>query len=348
MERADLEHQVAPLIETYFPSAFAQRPFDEWLDYLDRRTEELIPGTPDFFGSTLLSLDVSLSAEDAGTIGRLWFNLPRKKNAAPYLRMSLGIQAALKQMIPFVFFHNPERYVDRLPAQLLLAYSAIPPVHRIILDSNGEPSVDEGALYWNWRDPALRHAMLVRMPQTRIRMREALTRVNRRLGRTPGFQSLAPDYAGDRSEAILGRLSAADSGDTPVSHLISGLLQAESLIIDEAFKAGKAIAEFRADAPQKPSRALKRLAEFGSRLVDAFNNQIRNAYLDGALRPLGTQVFLAATRAISDNGDRWKQNAILSLSVMKKDWGFEPQTFITKGTIPEGDVVVRERLVSLE
>jgi hypothetical protein len=262
--------------------------------------------------------------------------------------MSLGIQSALKRMIPFVFFHDPERYVNRIPAQLLLAYSAIPPVHRVVLDADGEPTTNDGALYWDWRDRAIRRAMLVRMPQTRIRMKEALTRVNRRLAGTPGFESLAPDYAPHQADAILGRISASDGGDTPVSHLIAGLLQAESLIIDEAFKAGKAIAEFRADAPLKPSRALKRLAEFGSRLVDAFNDQIRNAYLDGSLRPLGTQVFLAATRAISEDADVWKQNAILSFSVMKKDWGFEPQTFITRGTVPEADVVLRERLVSLD
>jgi hypothetical protein len=347
MERADLDYQLGPIIQTYFPTLFVERTFDQWLDYLDRRTEEEIPDTPDFLGSTLLSLDVSLSVADAGAVGALWFGLPRERTAEPYLRMSLSIQRVLKTLIPFAYFHNPERYVDRMPAQLLLAYAAMPAVHRVTLGTTGVPKVDSTDLYWDWRDIELRRAMLVRMPQTRVQMEKALERVARRLERTPGFESLATDYAPGRAGAILSGLSAADDGNSHAARLLSGLLQAESIIIDEACEAGRAIAQFREVAPGKPSRALKKLAEFGSKLTDAFNNQVQNAYLDGALRPLGTQVFLAATRALADEELSLNQNAMLSLHVMRRDWKFEPQSFIAEGAITDADVVVRERLVSL-
>ena len=132
------------------------------------------------------------------------------------------------------------------------------------------------------------------------------------------------------------------------THLRS-LLSTEKAIIQSAYDAGGKMAKFRADRSTKPSEAVKALAQFGSKLTQAFNENMDDIYSRGALRPLGTLLFIEAARALAAgaSAENGKPSAMFSLSVLKEDAEFNLPDFAKNQLPPEEDVLLRERLVSL-
>ena len=82
-------------------------------------------------------------------------------------------------------------------------------------------------------------------------------------------------------------LGEPDLGDA----LLNRLLFSEAQVILHAFQAGLKMGKFMANANAKPSEAVTALAEFGSKLVEAFNHDV-STLLGPGMRSLGTRVFL--------------------------------------------------------
>ena len=136
--------------------------------------------------------------------------------------------------------------------------------------------------------------------------------------------------------------TAAGQGD---AHLMS-LLQMEQDIIHAAHQAGLRMAAFRARAGTSPREAIEALEGFGSALTSAFNAKVASVYGGGALRTLGTMLFVAAARGLSDELQGIQPAGLLRLTVLKQGAAFPPAGFPNAIDLAAADVVVDQQFVT--
>ena len=82
-------------------------------------------------------------------------------------------------------------------------------------------------------------------------------------------------------------------------------------------------------------------------MTSTFNREIRSVYGGAALRPLGSLVFLEASRALDPALLDTRANALLSLTVLEEDREFQLNDFLLNKKPKKDDVAVEQRLVSL-
>ena len=323
--RADLSGQMGTLFRTYLP----QKPLDKFLDYFDARTEEVIPQTPDFIGNTMINLQVSLPAAVARFAGSAWLSAPSDKDERLKRKqaMSLSIQRRMRELIEDNYFQSAERYGDLRTAYLLLAWASLHPFNK------------PGGVFWNWPDIDLRRSRLSEQT-TRMSFENRFGAIHARLRTTPGMAGTAEFYRREDAATRLGEVDA----DSP---LLRGLLFSQAVIMDEAAKAYDAIAEMGAEARTRPSRAIEHLTDFGSKLTEAFNQEVSSTFLGGTSRALGTALYLAATMALAGREGALPANALLTISAMKSDAAFEPEAFLDNGLLPADKIAAQEQLVAL-
>ena len=316
---------IGPAITAYFGRKIADT--DEFIDLLDRQAEAAIPNGPNLLGNGLVSLQVSMSADTAAKAGDAWLTLPKQREAQVYLTVSNAIQASLKRNIHDAFFSGPDAYSNAIvTARTILAYCALQPRANKISRQQRFP-------YWDLQDLDERRSLL-RGKQTIVRMTELLTRAAAVLEGESDAQFFDPAQA----KAILGQVDA-DSG------LLTALLVAEADIVQHAFDAGVKIASV---AGSKPSEAVKALAEFGSRLTEAFNSDV-TSLLGRGLQAIGTQVFLDASRAIDpiDAAAIGPSNAMLSVEFLKPEVKFDREALLKAGRVPVEQLAFADRVVEL-
>ena len=98
-------------------------------------------------------------------------------------------------------------------------------------------------------------------------------------------------------------------------------------MVRAARKAGLAMARFQEKKTTKPSQAAEALAEFGSGITAAFNQKLKTFFDRGALRPLGTQLFIAAAHALNPGLRGYRRAAVLELRVLRSSADFPPADF---------------------
>jgi hypothetical protein len=325
--RADLQAQLGPLFEEYLPQAPAA-----FFDYFDARTEEVIPETPDFLGDTMVNLQVSLSGEAARFAGAAWLDAPPSpaERLVRKQAMSEAIQNTMRRIVGQGYFQSADRFRDLASAQILLAWWS--------LRAFNEP----GKVFWSHEVKARRSERL-NEASTVLLLRNRLTAAHARLLATPGMSGLAQFYAPDAAAQLLGQID-------PNHALLTGLLFGEAVIIRAAADAYDAIAELGPVAATQPSKAIEHLAEFGSKLTEAFNKSISDVYLGGSSRALGTVLFLEAAKALSGapaEVQDVRPDAMLVISAMRSGAAFDPREFLENGTLPKELVAAQEVLASI-
>ena len=347
MKRAEVQYQLKPYANTYLKSAFAQSPaggFDEWVNDLDQRIDELDDNGKKVFGDTLVGLNLSLP----GAVAAGWLSAPPKAEHGPkvpvYLNMSRALQRRLKQIIPFYYFANLENFSNNpLPAKVLLVYSAMPVSTTVKLDGNELTLDTDKDYYWDFVDQTLRRAMVGSM-RTRTNLSVILERVHNLLMEA-GMTGTADSFSPDQAEVIQ---NAVIHDDASSGRLFS-LLFTENDIIKGAREAGYAIAKFTAGNDQKPTEAVKALATFGSKLSETFNAKITSIYGGSALRPLGTALFTEAASMLDSNAAivAAQLTAMLDVTVLRHDAEFALATYLD-GKVPEKkEIVIHERILNV-
>ena len=143
----------------------------------------------------------------------------------------------------------------------------------------------------------------------------------------------------------LGKIIGAVQGREGQAHLMS-LLQMEQDIVHAARKAGLRMAAFRARAGTAPREAIDALEAFGSALTSAFNANVASVYGGGALRTLGTMLFVAAASGLSDELQGVRPAGLLRLAVLRQATAFPPAGFPNAIDLTAADVVVDQQFVT--
>lgn len=340
MKTAELERLLEPLVAEYFPGHFGAaqagavaRSFSTFLRNLDDYIEGIAHNGVNTFGDTLVSLEVSVP----GGVLEAWLDAPASKRDPAYLAMSLAIQAALKQLIPFCFFADRHNWLAGVDAVApLLVWASIPPAARGNAD-----------VYWDWpdRDEQARRANDWRTQAGLLRRLEEIHRLLMERPE-PEYAKRVADYRPDADVAA--RLTAAALKGRRV--LLEGLLFVEAEIVEAARAAGLKMAEFRRASSARPAEAVRALAEFGERLTGAFHRKLSSVYGGAALRPLGTRILIEAARALRGEpaGRTAQADALLYLGVVREGARFKLERFLDGELPPVQDLLVEQKLVRFE
>jgi hypothetical protein len=339
MKTAELERLLEPFVTEYFPGRFGAvtdgdtaRSFSTFLRNLDDYIEGLEHNGVNTFGDTLIALELSLPGEALEP----WLRAPGDKRDPAYFDMSRAIQATLKETIPFYFFADRRNYrAGEAVVAPLLVWASIPPATK-----------GKSDIFWNWPDRD-EQARRIQDARTVAGLRRRLEEIHRLLKERPEPELVqtAADYRPD--DATIGRLIAAATKGKRT--LLESLLFVEAELIEQARAAGLKMAEFRKGQTAKPAEAVRALAEFGARLTEAFHRKVRSVYGGGALRPLGTRIFIEAARALGGLATPvFKPDAVLYLAVLKSGAGFSPARFLENEWPPASELVVEQKLVRIE
>ncbi|MEW6210754.1 MAG: hypothetical protein AB1631_20485 [Acidobacteriota bacterium] len=342
MKRADLQFQLKPYVDAYFPKTFQPTvdgagSFVTLIGDLDRAIDQIEPNGTDNFGNTLISLQVSLPS----AVASAWLKAPQDEKSPRYMDMSRRLQMKLRQLIPYYYFQNVRKYGDIASATVLLVYAALP-------DSTSAKLVDDQFtintdtdVYWNFPAIEFRRAM-VNHPRTLAKLSADLARVNELL-LAYGMTGTAGFFAPARAELLQNEaLQGANDG------LLRSLLFVEADIIRGAHKAALKLAnEFAPVAGSKPSEAVEALSEFGAEITETFNNNIRSLFGGDRIRPLGTMAFIEAAAALDPTLSLVEPVATMDLIVVKEQSQFQLPGFLEGETPGNSDIVIQQRFVNL-
>ncbi len=332
-----LEFQLEPYVGAYFPDHFSpDASFATWLANIDRTIDSVEHNGAGVFGNTLISLDVSLPSE----VTAAWLKAPTSAKDEAYAQMSRNLQAALKRTLVYHQFRDAAKFKSVQVAQTLLAYAAIPPSTSVAVTASSLTFDTNKDIYWDWKSKTVRRAMLENSASS-ANLGRSLGDVHRRLQAEPGLKSGTIDRYDPAKEVNLKSIVEA----AMQSKQFESLLFVESQMVRSALAAGLAMAEFAAKIDRKPSEAVTALAKFGSQVTQAFNKRLGGVYDRGALRPLGSQLYVAAALAFSPGLSR-KGAAMAELVVLKKSVPFPPAGFPDQAPPAPDDIVIAERLVN--
>ena len=254
--------------------------------------------------------------------------------------MSMRLQKALKQLIPFYYFQDLDELRQNNTASALLVYAAMPLSTEFdLVDGQITPTFED--VYWDYRDlkklekMVFNHLTAIGLGVLIRNAHERLTKAERHNQAKFFVTSEISDFqnASNWKKIDGGRLAS--------------LLRLESVVTRGAYGALKDIHAFRDEAASRPTRAIERLAEFGAAVTSTFNREIRSVYGGAALRPLGSLVFLEASRALDPALLDTRAHALLSLTVLEEDREFQLTDFLLNKKPKKDDVAVEQRLVSL-
>lgn len=327
LDQSDVEHQLVPLIQSYFPTRVNAQTIERYTASLNERTEALIPNTPDYYGDALFALECTFASDDAAKMGAVWLGLGTKPGDASYQQMSLAVQKIVKRLTHDCYFQTPDRYLDLNTAYVLLAWAAIPELNN-----------KEGQLHWDWMSPGLRRAMLSH-PNTLSQMKVLLGRASARLSAHTKLAGNAQFFRPLDAKKILDNVDVDDPR-------FKGLLFSEATMVEGIFQAGKSIAQFVKKSKDKPSQAVKHLAQFGSKLTDVVNSGPASVYLGSLARPLGTAVYVEALRGLSQGTVALTPLSVARLGVINASLEFSPKEFLDTGKFPEADLLLSDQICS--
>ena len=356
LHRATLQIATQPWIDAYFPRHFsatgdgrAPGSYATWLSDLDRAVGERAADRPrvgaaratDALGKTLLSLRLSLPS----SAGAAWLRAPDGRARAVYAALSRRLQTTLRQALAAVYFQRDDRLRGDVPGSAMLVWAALPPssAARLVADGTRLRLNLASAPYWDWADPRLRTAM-ARSHQTAVRLTRLLTVLSERLRATPGCDHRCAELA--PTPAVVDRLvaQALGSGD----RLLQSLLFVEAGIVRGARRAGVDLHRFVTRSPDQPAKAIAALARFGSVLTATFNSRLRSVFVDDAfLRPLGTELFLAAASTFDAAQTPRRPAALLDITVVRDGIApFPPTGHPDQAPLAADAILTAQRLVA--
>jgi len=266
---ADLVSQYGPYVGAYFPTEFQQASpgtFEDWV--------EQIAGAGVALDNAQVALDVSLAPPAL----LVWLNAPASGNDPKYKLMASKLQSRFKQLLHDYFFadvHNYANVSGDTAAKAVLVFASIPPFP------------DAG--YWDYMDRSVRRNMLS-SAATSGNLLTLLETARTRITAAGDPDKVLAFYQDDQLGGIM---NSAINGQ-----LIDFLFPVEANMVAQARTAGLKMASFRANQFANPAQARKDLAQFGQKLTQDFNSNLKTFAVGNALLPLGTLAYTDAVSAL--------------------------------------------------
>jgi hypothetical protein len=330
----ELEERTRPFLEAYLAPLFgggasSMRAF--YGELAAAIAAKKGDGAPD--GDAAVSLQVSYPVQ----VLEGWL-LPRSDAALrdDVMRLSRAVQASTRRLLARTYFDDLDHLQFQASAAALLVWASMPVSTSI--DSRRTPlrfNTDRDA-FWDYVARPERRAVASDR-HTVAALAQALERAEARLisaGRDPGrFQPTRTSHFLD--------LALSADGDL----YLSGLLQAEALIISGAERALRTIAAATARMETTPAVAVKALSEFAAALVDTFSGRVDFVYSKEAARTLGPTILADASAAIHPTLRQQAPSAMLRMYIFREGHQFAMEKFLEGELPPSSAVAVAETLV---
>ena len=259
-------------------------------------TLPLLPGSSS--GPAQLVLEVSVPA----SIASAWFHAVSDEEIA-HRQLSRAIQVSMRRIVPFFYLQDEaNRHLSDATAPLLL-YAALPPISR------------SGDQYFDFEDPRARK-QLIETQQTGSHLTALI-----KAGVVPGAT------LDNVPTSIHSTIGAAD---------FHALLFTEAEMIAGALQARRELVGIAANIAHERAAAMLHLSHFLSTLTDTFHKRVSSIYGGGALRPLGTLVFLQTCFALMPDPPSYADVLLPSLlpvsNTMQGHEGLKARLELTAGT----------------
>ncbi|MEK7829460.1 MAG: hypothetical protein AAB401_00155, partial [Acidobacteriota bacterium] len=342
MRPSELQFQINPYVKTYFPTSFGSNgaeSFDTWIRDLDKSVDNVQDND---FENILINFEASLPQ----SLMSAWLKAPADKKHQRYQMMSRSLQAIMRKFLTLYYFSDLKNYRDNPgAAEDLLVYSSLLLRNEVRLNGDSLVSVQNGSVYWDWPSQDLREAMIRVCDRTlligQLQVAHDLLVAN-------GMSGIADSFHPSRTPQIIRDVVKRNTVPFPQQGHLTKFLLVESMVINEAVDAGAKIASFVANAGSRPTKAVEALADYGSKITDAFNNKISDVYSGGGkLRPLGTAAMIEAARALDPSQTEVQATALLDLIFVKRGASFSLDDFLKGKQPPTDAVAMQQRLVSL-
>ncbi|MBZ5618207.1 MAG: hypothetical protein LAQ69_05630 [Acidobacteriia bacterium] len=337
LKRKELDAITRPFILQYMSGQFTQgTTLSAWYDQLDSTSEGILKNGPEVIGDTCAALEVTLPGDTLGA-----WALPVTNVSSAAQNMSLAIQRALKNYVPWFYLNDIGKLKNLASSAPLLAWASIPDA--VGFDGSNFSASGGHDVFWDHVDVTLRKAaalhpgtaanLRTRLPGLRVRLEEAV------------LDSTVQFYRDDQARNIL--VSATSQfGDT----LLESLLRFESQILEKAASALKDIQAFLAVAGTSPTQAVHRLADFAADITTAFNKLTgNNVFADlVSFRAVAQMVFAEASRALNSSL-AVQPRAMLTLDILNPapPRQFQLASFLNGALPASDDIAVAQRLVSV-
>lgn len=297
-ERQIIEQRYKMAARTYLKSAFPgnQNSFSNYLAELDQELDKKQIGGLTRFGNVLASLKVSMP----GKVLSFLEEVPPNENDDFYKKLSGVVQESMREWVPVNYITTPEMYRkevedDNYP---LLVWSALP----VLTDEQHEKQKFKRAFYWDYKDEDKKEEVFKR-DDFRNNLRAVLNRVRSETS-APGYEET------DIDRMIKVVLEGQGEGN------FRELCAFEKELLENIALTINLYLDFRNEL--NPDAKVKKLAEFGERFVDTFNDEIGHiGYTpEGALRPLGLLLLLRIAQIKKPEFKEEKFAAMLQMFVL--------------------------------
>src|SRR5262249_53519295 len=158
MSAGELKFRTLPflndLLGDVFPDSGA---IDRFYSSLDQTISNVMGSIGDDLGDVALDFQVALPA----SVLAAWFQpLDAGGVKSVSMKMSLALQAKLRELVPFNFFADLDNLRQNFSAAALLVWAAMPVSTSINFDGQQMQFNTDSDVFWNFPDPALRRAMV--------------------------------------------------------------------------------------------------------------------------------------------------------------------------------------------
>lgn len=265
-----------------------------------------------------------------GMLASAWLQAPGERDPEffpAYAAVSVAVQRAMRQWLPYVYFSNPNRYDDLLAAWPLLIYQAMPPFP-------GKPKYE---FTYDVMDcgtsKLLRRSTLRELAAALERVRPLLMA----LGKTRTARFYHPDQAARIVSAVARQ-----------PRLLNALLAADAFFVDALVHLGLRGHAFTNASARNPAKAVKELARFAGQFVTTFHRRLRRLYGGRDFPAFGVLLLIEATRALNAaRGLEAPVSGILRLTLGEPGQpGCLEQTFVNAGYRPQGAHAENAELVN--
>jgi hypothetical protein len=338
MTSDELKFRTLPFLSDLLGNVFPDRgAIDRFYATLDQTISNIMGNNDNGLGDVAFDCQVALPA----SILAAWFqplDPSGVKNAS--MKMSLALQAKLKELVPFNFFADVDKLRQNPSAAALLVWAAMPVSTSINFDGQQLQFNTDADVFWNFPDQALRRAMVFDR-HTTASLLVALASARDRLiaaGDSHNASFFGPDQAGNFQQ-----MAAGTDGDV----FLQSLLFTESQMVRGAAAALKDVKSALPALATAPSLAIRRLASFGADLTETFNKNLTLYSRQETMRTLNSLLLVESSRALNPGMLAVTPAAMLSLSVLTKGHTFQLSDYLTGNLPSKAEVAVGQTLTNL-